>query len=101
MDSDDPLESNLRALRKRHSEYASMLSLLPRASRYVFEQIGSSVTCRDTDGTWLHGPEDPWVAARDEAGRIVSDGAGLYVVLRPIALDEAGAGVSLPLGRRL
>jgi len=83
MESDDFLESNIRALTKRHPEYVGMLSSLACASRYVFEQVGSSVTCRDADGTWLHGPEDPWTAAREEAARLVDDGSALYVVVRP------------------
>lgn len=79
-------EENLGALRKRSPEYADMLTATFDDGGYVFgspDAAGSAVTCRDSTGKWVHGPDDPWAAARREAERFVSDEPQLYVVLRP------------------
>lgn len=79
----DVLESNFVALREKYPEYADTLSAIPESAHYAFEDLGNSFTCRDLHGTWVHGPDDPWEAARSEAARIVSDEPQLYILFRP------------------
>ena len=79
----EPLDSNLRALWKTYRYYADALSALPECTAYHFEKVGSSVVCRDSEGRWIHGPDDPLEAAREEARRMPYDQPTLYVVLRP------------------
>ena len=88
------LERNLAALRKRYPDFADMLTAVPSGSGYSFEKKGDYVLCRDADGNWLHGPEDPVAAASCEAERLVGKAPGLYVLPRPglgydaLVLDE-------------
>lgn len=83
--NDDPamIERNFSSLAKHYPEYADVFSAIPGTSRYTFEPAGAEILCRDSDGSWVHGPEDPWICARNEAARIVDERDGLYVVLRP------------------
>src|SRR5262249_4193828 len=82
-DAREPQYSNLRSLRKIYREYADVLSAVPSAAHFVFARAGSSVACRHVDGRWIHGPADPWAAAREEAAKLVDAEAALYIVLRP------------------
>jgi hypothetical protein len=81
--SKEPRSSNMRALLKSYREYADVLSAFASSARYSFQPAGSALACRHADGRWIHGPEDPWVSAREEAAQIVTDDAQLYVLLRP------------------
>lgn len=77
------LDANLRGLRKHWPEYADVLSALSGDAGYVFEQTGEAFTCRDSQGQWVHGPEDPLESARQDAESVVGDEPKLYIVLRP------------------
>lgn len=76
-------QSNMSALRKTYPQYSDMLSAVPESQGYTFAAGPSAVTCRDSLGRWLHGPDDPWKAAQGEAALLVSDEPHLYIVLRP------------------
>jgi hypothetical protein len=94
------LERNYTSLLKTCPEYADVLSLVPESSRYSFDPAGTEMLCRDnSDGKWIHGPDDPWEAARDEATRMVDDRDALYVVLRP-GLGYSACAVIEAVGKR-
>src|SRR5690349_5023870 len=65
------LERNFPSLMKSYPEYADVLSAVPETSRFSFEPGGAEVLCRSSDGSWVHGPHDPWEIARDEASKLV------------------------------
>src|ERR1043165_9474525 len=87
-------QKNMAALRKRYPEYADVLSVVPSGARYSFERRDAAICCRDADGKWLHGPEDPPSAAKKEAETAIRVAPELYILLRPglgylaFALDE-------------
>jgi glycosyl transferase family 1 len=72
----------MAVLRRRYPAYADVLSI--RASTtYELLVAGTGVACRARDGTWLHGPGDPWTLAQRDARALVDGETRLYVVLRP------------------
>lgn len=77
------LESNLRFLRARSPEYADVLSAIRESPDYTFWQAGPAIGCRDREGAWEHGPDDPWDAARSTATDVSAETAELLIVVRP------------------
>ncbi|MGH7439897.1 MAG: CgeB family protein [Polyangiaceae bacterium] len=77
------IESNTAALRRAYPCYADVLSLVSDAHGYCFEAAGVAVACRDGQGRWLHGPDDPWEAAHQDARSLIVDTPHLYIVFRP------------------
>lgn len=77
------LQANLHALRRKSPDYADVLSSVDERSDYVFEKEGSKITCRDQNGNWVCGPDDPQEEAQAEAARLTADGPVLHIVLRP------------------
>jgi hypothetical protein len=86
MEDEPLLETNMRLLRRKTPEYADVMSAIADGGRlgtYLLDRVGQTITCRDSDGNWVHGPEDPWEAARKEAAALVTDEPALYLLVRP------------------
>jgi hypothetical protein len=78
------LDSNVRALGARYPDYADLVTALAPSGAWRLElKEPGVVLCQSAEGAWIHGPGNPWHAARHDAQALAALSPRLYVLIRP------------------
>lgn len=90
MNSAERFQRNISLISGIYPDYPSRIASAPDTHEYVFEKTGGGgVSCRIAGGPggggdrWLHGPGDPWAAARQTIEAADWRTASLFIVIRP------------------
>lgn len=81
---DEIYQNNLSLIRQIYPQYIPLLESVPEKSEYAMEMLRPrTYSCREANGNWLHGPDDPWKSASQTIQSTDWRSPRLFLVMRP------------------